>query len=243
MSVVRIDTQPLAGQKPGTSGLRKTVSEFSRPHYLENFVQSIFNALGDCRGKSLVLGGDGRYYNRHAAQVILRMAAANGCSRVLVGQGALLSTPAASCIIRKYGLDGGIVLSASHNPGGPEGDFGIKFNGANGGPAPESVTAAIFAASQCLDHYLTLETADIDLDRPGTVTLGGTMIEVIDPVTDYADMMASLFDFPKIAALLGHRRFHMCFDAMHAITGPYALEILERRLGAPAGTVINAVPL
>lgn len=243
MSVVRVDTQPLSGQKPGTSGLRKTVAEFRRPHYLENFVQSIFNALGDCRGKSLLVGGDGRYYNRHAAQVILRMAAANGCSRVLVGQGALLSTPAASCVIRKYGLDGGIVLSASHNPGGPEGDFGIKFNGANGGPAPESVTAAIFAASQGIDHYLTLDTADIDLDRPGVVVLGEAEIEVIDPVTDYADLMASLFDFPRIASLLGHRRFHMCFDAMHAITGPYAIEILERRLGAPAGTVINAVPL
>lgn len=243
MSLVRVDTQPLVGQKPGTSGLRKTVAEFSRPHYLENFVQSIFNALGDCRGKSLLVGGDGRYYNRHAAQVILRMAAANGCSRVLVGQGALLSTPAASCIIRKYGLDGGIVLSASHNPGGPEGDFGIKFNGANGGPAPESVTAAIYAATTSIDHYLTLEATDIDLDRLGEVTLGSTAIEVIDPVADYADLMASLFDFPGIATLLGHRRFHMCFDAMHAITGPYALEILERRLGAPAGTVLNAVPL
>ena len=243
MSVVRVNTQPLAGQKPGTSGLRKTVAEFSRPGYLENFVQSIFNALGDCSGKSLALGGDGRFYNRQAAQVILRMAAANGFSRVVVGRGALLSTPAASCIIRKYGLDGGIVLSASHNPGGPEGDFGIKFNGANGGPAPESVSSAIHAATTRLDHYLVLDTPDIDLDRLGTVTLGSTTVEVIDPVADYADLMASLFDFPRIASLLGHRRFHMCFDAMHAITGPYALEILERRLGAPPGTVINAVPL
>lgn len=243
MSVVRVNTRPQVGQNPGTSGLRKTVKEFSRPHYLEAFVQSIFNALGGCSGKSLLLGGDGRYYNRHAAQVVLRMAAANGCRRVLVARAGLLSTPAASCIIRKHGLDGGIVLSASHNPGGPEGDFGIKFNGANGGPASESVTAAIFAASQRIDHYLTMETADIDLDRLGTVGLGGTEVEVIDPVADYADLMESLFDFPKIAALLGHRRFRVCFDAMHAITGPYALEILEERLGAPAGTVINAVPL
>tara|TARA_R100000005_G_scaffold96309_2_gene82247 strand:- start:3333 stop:4967 length:1635 start_codon:yes stop_codon:yes gene_type:complete len=243
MSVVRVNTQPQVGQNPGTSGLRKTVKEFSRPHYLEAFVQSIFDALGGCSGKSLLLGGDGRYYNRHAAQVVLRMAAANGCRRVLVARGGLLSTPAASCVIRKHGLDGGVVLSASHNPGGPEGDFGIKFNGANGGPASESVTAAIFAASQRIDHYLTMETADIDLDRLGTVRLGGTEIEVIDPVADYADMMESLFDFPKIAALLGHRRFRVCFDAMHAITGPYALEILEERLGAPTGTVINAVPL
>lgn len=243
MSVVRVNTRPQVGQNPGTSGLRKTVKEFSRPHYLEAFVQSIFNALGGCSGKSLLLGGDGRYYNRHAAQVVLRMAAANGCRRVLVARAGLLSTPAASCIIRKHGLDGGIVLSASHNPGGPEGDFGIKFNGANGGPASESVTAAIFAASQRIDHYLTMETADIDLDRLGTVRLGGTEVEVIDPVADYADLMESLFDFPKIAALLGHRRFRVCFDAMHAITGPYALEILEERLGAPAGTVINAVPL
>lgn len=243
MTTHRVDTRPIAGQKPGTSGLRKTVAEFTRPHYLENFVQSIFNALGDCAGRSLVLGGDGRYYNRQALQRILRMAAANGFARVLVGHGALLSTPAASCVIRKYRLDGGIVLSASHNPGGPDGDFGVKFNGANGGPASESVTAAIHAASESIDHYLTLEAADVDLDRLGTVTLGAMRVEIIDPVADYAELMESLFDFPKIATLLGHKRFHMCFDAMHAVTGPYAVEILERRLGAAAGTVINGVPL
>lgn len=243
MTINTVSTQPITGQKPGTSGLRKKVEEFARPHYLENFVQSIFNALGDCTGRSLVVGGDGRYYNRPALQIILRLAAGNGFARVLVGRGGLLSTPAASCVIRKYGLDGGIVLSASHNPGGPDGDFGIKFNGANGGPASESVTAAIHEASTRIDHYRMFDSADIDLDQPASHRLHDTTVEIIDPVEDYAELMASLFDFPKIAALLGHKRFHMCFDAMHAVTGPYAVEILERRLGAPAGTVINGQPL
>jgi phosphoglucomutase len=239
----RIHTTPIAGQRPGTSGLRKTVAEFTRPHYLENFVQSVFNTLGDCSAATLVLGGDGRFFNREAIQTILRMAAANGFARVFVGAGGLLSTPAASCLIRKYQTIGGIILSASHNPGGPDGDFGIKFNGENGGPASEAVTERIYQYTQRIDHYLMCDTPEIDIERPGTSTLGSMVIEVVDPVEDYAALMASLFDFPAIRQMFEHNRFTMCFDAMHAITGPYAREILEGRLGAPAGTVINATPL
>jgi phosphoglucomutase len=241
--VVRVATAPFAGQKPGTSGLRKKVREFAQPHYLENFVQSIFDCLDGCAGKCLVLGGDGRYGNRDAVQRILAMAAANGFGEVIVGRGGLLSTPAASCLIRKHGTDGGIILSASHNPGGPDADFGIKFNSANGGPAPESVTAAIHARTLEIDHYLTLEAAAVDIDRDGESILGGMRVRVVDPVADYAALMASLFDFDAIAEMLGSGRFRMRFDAMHAVTGPYARAILEERLGAPVGTVINGEPL
>ncbi|NVK40184.1 MAG: alpha-D-glucose phosphate-specific phosphoglucomutase [Oceanospirillaceae bacterium] len=243
MNVVKVATQPFEGQKPGTSGLRKKVREFQTPGYLENFVQSVFNTLGDCQGGTLVIGGDGRFYNRVAIQTIIRMAVANGFARLIVGQGGLLSTPAASCVIRKYGTRGGIVLSASHNPGGPDEDFGIKFNGENGGPAPEAITNAIWQASRTIDQYLTLDTPDVDLDRLGETRLDGAVIEVIDPVADYADLMETLFDFPKISALVQKPGFRLCFDAMHAVTGPYAREILENRLGARPGSVINAVPL
>lgn len=242
ITIKTIDSNPFAGQKPGTSGLRKKVAEFTQPHYLENFVQAIFNTLGDCRGKRLAVGGDGRYYNRQAIQIIARMAAANGFGKLLIGRDGLFSTPAMSCVIRKYGTDGGIILSASHNPGGPDADFGIKFNGANGGPAPESVSEAIYRRTLSVDKYLTLETEDIELGRIGKTELGGMEIEIIDPVADYADLMASIFDFDKISQLLTNRRFHMCFDAMHAVTGPYARTILEERLGADPGTVINGVP-
>ena len=243
MSAVKVTTRPFAGQKPGTSGLRKKVSEFRQPGYLENFVQSVFNVLGDCKGRVLVIGGDGRYYNREAIQIIIRMAAGNGFARLLVGQAGILSTPAVSCVIRKYSTDGGIVLSASHNPGGPDEDFGIKFNGANGGPATESVTNAIYASTCDIDHYFTVESDPVDLDRIGTTRIAGTEVQVIDSVADYADLMASIFDFEKIATLLQNKRFQMCFDAMHAVTGPYAQEILEKRLGVAPGSVINAVPL
>ncbi len=243
MSTIKtIETNPFAGQKPGTSGLRRKVTEFTQAHYLENFVQSIFNMLGDCRGKRLAVGGDGRYYNRQAIQIIVRMAAANGFGKLLIGRDGLFSTPAMSCVIRKYGTDGGIILSASHNPGGPDADFGVKFNGANGGPAPEAVTGNIYRETLSIDKYLTIEADDIELDRVGRCELGGMEIEIIDPVADYADLMASIFDFEKISQLLTNRRFHMCFDAMHAITGPYAKAILEDRLGAEPGTVINGVP-
>jgi phosphoglucomutase len=242
MNITTVSTSSFPDQRPGTSGLRKKVSTFRRPHYLENFVQSIFDTRTDLAGGTLVLGGDGRYYNRHAVQIILRMAAANGVARVIVGRGGLLSTPAASCVIRKHRTNGGIILSASHNPGGPDGDFGIKFNTANGGPAPEAVTEAIYTRTREIGEYRTLESADIDLDTPGTVTLGQSAIEVIDPVADYADLMESLFDFPRIRQLFEAGVFRMRFDAMHAVTGPYATHILEELLGAEPGTVINGLP-
>ncbi|MGC2855464.1 alpha-D-glucose phosphate-specific phosphoglucomutase [Novispirillum sp. DQ9] len=237
-----VDTTPFDGQKPGTSGLRKKVKVFAQPHYLENFVQSIFDSLEGFAGKTLVLGGDGRYYNRPAVQVILKMAAANGFGRVLVGRGGILSTPAASCVIRKAQAFGGIILSASHNPGGPDEDFGIKYNIGAGGPAPEAVTEAIFARSKAITQYRILEAGDIDLDTVGESSLGAMAVQVIDPVADYADLMETLFDFGAIRALFAGG-FRMRFDAMSAVTGPYATEILERRLGAPAGTVINGTPL
>ncbi len=241
MPVVTVATTPFEGQRPGTSGLRKKVPVFQQAHYLENFVQSVFNALDGYRGTALVVGGDGRYLNRQAAQVILKMAAANGFGRILVGRGAILSTPAASCVIRKYGAFGGFVLSASHNPGGPHEDFGIKYNATNGGPAPEKITEAVFAQSREIREFRILEAEDIDLDRLGETRLGDAVVEVIDPVADYAELMERLFDFDALAGLF-RSGFRMRYDAMHAVTGPYAAEILERRLGAPAGTVINGVP-
>ncbi|MCG7979307.1 MAG: alpha-D-glucose phosphate-specific phosphoglucomutase [Candidatus Thiodiazotropha endolucinida] len=242
MNIVTINTQPYDDQRPGTSGLRKKVKVFQTPHYLENFVQAIFDTQRDLRGGILVLGGDGRYYNREAIQIILHMASANGVKQVLLGRGGLLSTPAASCIIRKYNTAGGIILSASHNPGGPDEDFGIKFNTPNGGPAPETVTEAIFHRTTEIDEYRILQTPPIDLDNPGKISLGDTQIDIIDPVDDYADLMMELFDFDRIRKLFDSGMFSMRFDAMHAVTGPYATEILEGRLGAEPGTVINGIP-
>lgn len=237
-----ISTTPFADQKPGTSGLRKKVKVFQQPHYVENFVQSVFDSLQGFEGKTLTLGGDGRYLNREVIQIVLRMAAANGFGRVLVGKGGILSTPAASNVIRKYGTFGGLVLSASHNPGGPDEDFGIKYNIGNGGPAPEAVTDAIYARTREITQYRTIEAPDVDIDAIGISVLGGMTVEVIDPVADYADLMETLFDFAAIRAMLG-AGFTMRFDAMNAVTGPYAIEIFERRLGAPAGTVVNGTPL
>jgi phosphoglucomutase len=242
-AIKAVETSPFPDQRPGTSGLRKKVSVFQQPNYLENFVQSIFDSLDQRQGQTLVLGGDGRFHNREAAQTILRMAAANGFARVLVGRGGILSTPAASCVIRKYGACGGVILSASHNPGGPDGDFGVKFNTANGGPAPEAVTEAIYALSGRIRRYRILDAADVDIDSLHRFQLGAMTVEVIDPVTDYAALMEQLFDFDRISALLSGGRFRMRFDAMHAVTGPYAHEIFERRLGAPVGTVVNGRPL
>ncbi|MFA7431504.1 MAG: alpha-D-glucose phosphate-specific phosphoglucomutase [Rhodospirillaceae bacterium] len=241
-TIKTVDTTPFDGQKPGTSGLRKKVKVFAQPHYLENFVQSIFDSLDGFAGHTLVVGGDGRYYNRTAVQIILKMAAAAGFGRVLVGQGGILSTPAASCVIRKYKAFGGIILSASHNPGGPDEDFGIKYNIGAGGPAPEAVTEAIFARTQTLSQYVILDGPDVDLDTIGESRLGAMAVQVIDPVADYADLMESLFDFAAIRRLFDGG-FRMRFDAMNAVTGPYGVEILERRLGAPSGTVINGTPL
>ena len=239
--VVQCPVRPFDGQRPGTSGLRKKTSVFRQPGYLEAYVQASFDAMGGIAGRTMVLGGDGRFFALEAAQTILRMAAANGATRAIVGQGALLSTPAASHLIRLRGADFGIVLSASHNPGGPDGDFGVKLNLANGGPAPEAVTEAIHARSRTVDSYRTLDSGDIDLSATGTTTLGQITVEVVDPVADYADLMAGLFDFDAIRALFAGG-FRIRFDAMNAITGPYATEILERRLGAAPGSVVNAVP-
>jgi len=235
-------TTPYADQKPGTSGLRKKVKVFQQPHYAANFIQSVFDSVDGKAGATLVIGGDGRFYNRTVIQLALRMAAANGFARALVGVGGILSTPAASHVIRKRGALGGLVLSASHNPGGPDEDFGIKYNIANGGPAPESVTEAIFARTRIIDRYLTIQTADVDLDVQGETRVGGMTIEIIDPVADYAELMESLFDFAAVRALR-ESGFTLSFDAMHAVTGPYAREILERRLGFHAGSVVNGVPL
>ncbi len=243
MTIQTIATTPFSDQKPGTSGLRKAVSVFQQPHYLENFVQSIFDAIGDCTGATLVLGGDGRFYNRQAIQIILKMAAANGFSLVKVGQRGILSTPATSCVIRKYHTLGGIILSASHNPGGPNGDFGIKYNIGNGGPAPEKITEAIYARSKVIDTYKILHSQDVDIDTLGETKLGSMTVEVIDSVSDYQALMESLFDFDALQQLLTNGKFRICIDALHAVTGPYAHAIFEKRLGAPVGTVMNGVPL
>lgn len=241
--MTKIETPVYKDQVPGTSGLRKKVKHFQQPGYLENFVQSIFNAIAPCTGKTLVVGGDGRYFNKQAIQVIIKMAVANNFGKLLVGQGGILSTPAASCVIRKYRADGGIILSASHNPGGPDEDFGVKFNTANGAPAPQGLTAAIAKHSREIRHYNIVKFDDIDIDKIASHKRANTQIDIISSVDDYARLMASLFDFAAIKELFSGDSFKMCFDAMHAVTGGYARDILERQLGAPQGTVINAVPL
>ena len=243
MNIITLPTSPIAGQRPGTSGLRKKVAVFQQPHYLENFVQAIFDSLEGFAGQTLVLGGDGRFYNEVAIQIIVRMAAANGFGRVLVGQHGILSTPAASCVIRKHQAFGGIILSASHNPGGPEGDFGIKYNTGNGGPAPEKITEAIYAHTQRIARCLTVDAADVNLAVQGETSVAGMAVEVIDSVADHADLLATLFDFDRIGTLLRSGTFRMCFDAMHAVTGPTANEIFVKRLGAPPSSVMNGVPL
>ncbi|MFT5742820.1 MAG: phosphoglucomutase [Paracoccaceae bacterium] len=237
-----VTTTPFEGQKPGTSGLRKKTRVFMQPHYLANFVQAIFDGIGGVAGKTLVVGGDGRFYNVQAIQIILKMAAGNGVTRVIVGQNGLLSTPAASHLIRLNGTDGGLILSASHNPGGENEDFGIKFNGANGGPAPESVTDAIFAQTETITQYRIVAADDLDLGVVGETRLGDMIVSVVDPVSDYSALMETLFDFEAIRALFAGG-FTICMDAMHAVTGPYATAILEDSLGASKGSVINAIPL
>ena len=234
--------KPFNDQKPGTSGLRKSSAQFATPHYLESFIEAILRVLPGVGGGTLVLGGDGRYGNRPAISVILRMAAAHGVARVITTTGGILSTPAASNLIRKHGAIGGIILSASHNPGGPEGDFGVKVNGANGGPTPESLTDAIYACSLSLEGYRIWEAAPISLDGPGNHQIGSMQVQVIDGVDDYITLMQGLFDFDQIADLL-RGDFPIAFDAMHAVTGPYAKRLLEGLLGAPAGTVRNGIPL
>ena len=240
---MNIETTPYTDQKPGTSGLRKKVAVFQQENYLHNFVQSIFNVATELTGDLLIVGGDGRYYNTQAIQIILKIAAANGVKRVMVGESGLLSTPAVSCLIRKHRAAGGIVLSASHNPGGPDGDFGIKFNIRNGGPAPTSFTDAVYDTSKSLTEYKITESEDIPLDKQHTCYMGDMQIDVIDSVNDYADLMEQLFDFAKIKSLFTSGLLSMCFDAMHAVTGPYAKEIFSKRLLANEGALINAKPL
>ena len=237
-----VATKPFADQRPGTSGLRKQVTVFQEPHYLENFIQSTFNSLEGFQGKTLVLGGDGRFFNREAIQVVVKIAAANGFGRVLIGKGGILSTPAVSALIRALSAYGGIILSASHNPGGPHGDFGVKYNISAGGPAPENVTEAIFAHTKTISAYKIADAADVDIDRLGTVKVEGTEIEIIDPVTQYLALMKTLFDFDAIRALFASG-FRMRFDGLHAVTGPYAHVIFEDELKAGAGTVVNGTPL
>ena len=240
--IVKIESRPFSDQKPGTSGLRKKVRVFQQPNYAENFIQSVFDVVRPEPGATLVIGGDGRFHNRAVIQQAIRIAAANGFTRILVGRGGILSTPAASHLIRKTGALGGLILSASHNPGGPTGDFGIKYNVRNGGPAPESITDAIFERTRAINRWLTTTDPDIDLDHIGASTLGNVVVEILDPVTDYAELMESLFDFELIRRSR-EDGFTALFDAMSAVTGPYAVEIFERRLGFPEGTVWNAVPL
>ncbi|QRI62056.1 alpha-D-glucose phosphate-specific phosphoglucomutase [Shinella sp. PSBB067] len=242
MTIKTVTTTPYTDQKPGTSGLRKKVPVFQQKNYAENFIQSIFDSLEGFAGETLVIGGDGRFYNREVIQLAIKMAAANGFGRVLVGRGGILSTPAASNVIRKNKAFGGIVLSASHNPGGPTEDFGIKYNIGNGGPAPEKITDAIFARTRAIDTYRIADVPDVNLDLEGTHEIEGMTVTVIDPVADYAELMESLFDFEAIRALLAGG-FRIVFDAMSAVTGPYAKEILENRLGAVKGSVLNFMPL
>jgi phosphoglucomutase len=243
MHIKRVPTTPFHDQRPGTSGLRKKVSVFQAHGYLENFIQSIFDSVPAHQDATLIVGGDGRFFNRPAIHTILKLAAANGVGKVILGRGGILSTPAASCLIRNHHALGGIILSASHNPAGPEGDFGVKYNGSNGGPAPESLTELIYAHSQKITTYKTIDAPDVEIDRLGLKLLGGTTIEVVDPVEEYARLMEELFDFDAIASLFASDRFHLRYDAMHAVTGPYARAIFERRLGAPPGTVVNGEPL
>ena len=241
MLVQNVRTAPIEDQKPGTSGLRKKTSVFQRPHFLENYVQSIFDGIGGVEGKTLVVGGDGRYFNDQAIQIILRMASGNGAKACIVGQGGILSTPAVSHLIRMHNADGGLILSASHNPGGPDADFGLKYNGPNGGPASEDVTDTIYNHTKTLDFYKIASFGDVDLDRIGEQPVKNMKVKIVDSVSDYADLMQTIVDFDKIQTLFASG-FRMCFDAMHAVTGPYAHTILEDMLGAPKGTVINGIP-
>lgn len=236
-----VETKAFSDQKPGTSGLRKKVSVYQQPHYLENYIQATFNAI-NAKGKTLVIGGDGRYYSFEAIQTIIKIAAANGVKKLMIGQKGFFSTPAVSAVIRKYKADGAIILSASHNPGGPKGDFGVKYNIAAGGPAPESITDKIYEESCQITHYNIADFADISLDEIGKYNIEGLEVEIMDSVSDYAELMEELFDFDAIRALFANG-FSIVFDGMHAITGPYAQDILENRLGAKKGSVINAVPL
>jgi len=235
-------SQSFSDQKPGTSGLRKSTKRFLSPNYLENYVESIFRTLPGVEGGTLIIGGDGRYGNKYAIQVILRMAAAHGISKVISTTNGILSTPAASNLIRNCGAIGGIILSASHNPGGLDADFGVKLNGPNGGPASEALSDAIYACTKNIDEYYTVDSPKIDLSKVGNYRIGGLIVEIIDGVDDYIKLMENIFDFDQIRKLISSE-FHIVFDALNAVTGPYAKRILEDLLKAPKGTVRNSIPL
>ncbi len=242
MFIKTVSSNPFQDQRPGTSGLRKRVKVFQEKNYLENYIQAIFDSLSGVTGKTLVLGGDGRYFNEIAIQKIIKMALANGFGRIMVAKDGILSTPAASCVIRKYKAFGGIILSASHNPGGEEGDFGIKYNISNGGPAPESLTEAIYLRSKTISSYKIADIPDIDLSVLGEIRFGDLVVEVFDGINDYVDLMKTLFNFSDLRKLFASD-FKMRYDAMNAVTGPYAHRIFEEELGAKEGTVINWKPL
>ncbi|MFY9223489.1 MAG: alpha-D-glucose phosphate-specific phosphoglucomutase [Blastocatellia bacterium] len=247
MEQIKVQTSsPFSDQRPGTSGLRKKTKVFMQANYLENFVQAVFNAVKekfnvDFSQETLVVGGDGRYYNRNAIQIILRLAVANGFKQIMVGKGGILSTPAMSAVIRRQQALGGLVLSASHNPGGIDADFGIKYNIRNGGPAPESVTESIYQHSLNITSYQTIDHADVDLDQLSSFNIANSQITIFDPLADYSAVMEELFDFEALRKLFASG-FTMRFDAMHAVTGPYAHHILENTLGAPSATVVNGTP-
>jgi phosphoglucomutase len=243
MSVKEIPTKPFDGQKPGTSGLRKRVKVFQQEHYTENFVQSIFDAI-PLSGSTLVVGGDGRYYSPEAVQIILRIASANGVSKLLIGKDGILSTPAVSNIIRKYKANGGILLTASHNPGGPNADFGIKYNVENGGPAPENITEKIFARTKTISSYKVLEAPAVDISKLGDTTYGPLKVTIIDSVKDYLELLHTIFDFKLIKSFLESHKtsFKVLFDGLHGVTGPYAKAIILETLGLPASSVQNCEP-
>ncbi|KAF9530477.1 phosphoglucomutase [Crepidotus variabilis] len=239
-----ITTKPFEGQKPGTSGLRKRVKVFQQEHYTENFVQSIFDSI-DAKGQTLVIGGDGRYFSPEAVQIILKIGSANGVSKFIVGKDGILSTPAASNVIRKYKAYGGILLTASHNPGGPDNDFGIKYNVSNGGPAPENVTDKIFAKTKTISTYKVIEAPAVDLSKIGETTYGPSKVSIIDSVTDYVILLEGIFDFPLIKQfLLEHSQdFKVLFDGLHGVTGPYARAIFIEKFGLSESSIQNCVAL
>lgn len=237
-----VKTTAYTDMKMGTAGLRKKSKVVLQENYLENFVQSVFDAIGGVKGLTFILGGDGRYYNKIAIQKIIKMSAANGMKKVIVGQNGFISTPASSHVLLMNKADGGFVLSASHNPGGINGDFGIKYAVASGGQCPTAVSDKIYEISKTITEYKTLDVPDVDLSRLGTQKLDNMEIEVIDPVKDYVDMMEHIFDFEALKKLFAGG-FTMVFDAMNAVTGPYARRIFEEILGAPEGSVLNYVPL
>uniref|UniRef100_A0A175YMN0 Glucose phosphomutase n=1 Tax=Daucus carota subsp. sativus TaxID=79200 RepID=A0A175YMN0_DAUCS len=254
LKVYTVPTKPIEGQKTGTSGLRKKVKVFMEDNYLANWIQALFNSLPpeDFENGLLVLGGDGRYFNKEAAQVIIKIAAGNGVGKILVGKEGIMSTPAVSAVIRKrkastkqtfLEANGGFIMSASHNPGGPDYDWGIKFNYSSGQPAPESITDKIYGNTLSISEIKMVDIPDVDLSHLGVTKYGKFSVEVVDPVSDYLELMETVFDFSLIRSLLSLDDFRLVFDAMHAVTGAYAEPIFVDKLGASTNSILNGVPL